>query len=84
MPGILPGVDQKGILESVATLMINSVPGSPTLIYCTMPSVSKHTYSLWSELDTNIQNWDGSELAKRYKTSYANSLKSVTEFLWIH
>lgn len=42
MPGILLSIEQKVILESVATLTVNSVPNLPTLIYWTIPSVSKH------------------------------------------
>ena len=39
MPGILLDTKQKGILESVATLLVRAVPNSPTLIYCIIPSL---------------------------------------------
>lgn len=42
MPGVLLVTEQKVVLESAATLMGNSVPDSLTLIYCPIPSVSRH------------------------------------------
>lgn len=46
MPEFLLDMEQKGTVESVATLMVNPVPNSPTLLYCAIPSVSQHTVPL--------------------------------------
>lgn len=76
MPGILLDTKQKGILESVATLLVRAVPNSPTLIYCIIPSLEACRFPVIRVTYKYIRlRWLGA--CQKNKTRHANKIQSV-------